>query len=100
MSSISPCLPIVSSRLCLGLIAWGHRSRAFRSACSAPAPALRPRWLLRHGFPIVQGAKIAREFFRWSLEHGQQKAESLNYVPLPADLVRQIVGYWDAEFGG
>jgi phosphate transport system substrate-binding protein len=47
-----------------------------------------------------RGAKVAREFFRWSLEHGQQKAESLNYVPLPADLVRQIEDYWNAGFGG
>jgi len=47
-----------------------------------------------------EGAKVAREFFRWSLEHGQHDAESLNYVPLPPDLVRQIESYWSAGLGG
>jgi phosphate transport system substrate-binding protein len=44
-------------------------------------------------------AKIARDFFRWSLENGQAQAEALNYVPLPAPLVRQIENYWNSEFG-
>jgi phosphate transport system substrate-binding protein len=47
-----------------------------------------------------EGARVARELFHWSLEHGQQRAEALNYVPLPADLVRQIESYWSAKFGG
>jgi phosphate transport system substrate-binding protein len=45
-------------------------------------------------------AKIARDFFRWSLESGQAQADALNYVPLPPPLVRQIENYWNAEFGG
>jgi phosphate transport system substrate-binding protein len=45
-------------------------------------------------------AKIARDFFRWSLENGQAQADALNYVPLPPPLVRQIENYWNAEFGG
>ena len=45
-------------------------------------------------------AKIARDFFRWSLENGQAQADALNYVPLPPPLVRQIESYWHWEFGG
>ncbi len=45
-------------------------------------------------------AKIARDFFRWSLESGQAQADALNYVPLPPPLVRQIESYWNSEFGG
>jgi phosphate transport system substrate-binding protein len=45
-------------------------------------------------------AKIARDFFRWSLESGQAQADALNYVPLPPTLVRQIESYWNSEFGG
>ncbi len=45
-------------------------------------------------------AKIARDFFRWSLENGQAQADALNYVPLPPPLVRQIENYWNSEFGG
>lgn len=45
-------------------------------------------------------AKIARDFFRWSLENGQAQADALNYVPLPPALIRQIENYWNSEFGG
>jgi phosphate transport system substrate-binding protein len=34
------------------------------------------------------------DFLRWSLESGRSQAEILNYVPLPANLVRQIDEYW------
>jgi phosphate transport system substrate-binding protein len=45
-------------------------------------------------------AKLARDFFKWSLENGQAQANSLHYVPLPADLVRQVESYWTSDFGG
>ena len=45
-------------------------------------------------------AKLARDFFRWSLENGQAQADALNYVPLPPPVVRQIENYWNSEFGG
>ena len=32
-------------------------------------------------------------FFKYALEHGQDQANKLDYVPLPADLVKQIEGY-------
>jgi phosphate transport system substrate-binding protein len=32
-------------------------------------------------------------FFKYALEHGQDQANKLDYVPLPADLVTQIEGY-------
>ena len=37
-------------------------------------------------------------FFRWALENGQDLAASLDYLPLPPPLVRQVEGYWNAEF--
>ena len=42
----------------------------------------------------------ARAFFEWALENGQQQAASLDYVPLPPELVGQIEQYWAAEFKG
>lgn len=36
-------------------------------------------------------------FFRWALEHGQDLARSLGYLPLPPQLVQQIEDYWSAE---
>ena len=43
-------------------------------------------------------ARAAFEFFRWVLENGQQSASDLEYVPLPADLVKQIEAYWKSAF--
>jgi phosphate transport system substrate-binding protein len=39
-------------------------------------------------------AKQAKEFFRWVYANGDQQAKALDYVPLPAALVRQIEAYW------
>lgn len=36
----------------------------------------------------------ALRFFRWVLEQGQADAKSLDYVPLPEGLVKQIESYW------
>jgi phosphate transport system substrate-binding protein len=44
-------------------------------------------------------ANVARDFFRWALENGQPQAATLDYVPLPSTLVRQIESYWYSEFG-
>ena len=35
----------------------------------------------------------ARQFFNWALTKGQPQAASLDYVPLPAPLVKRIQGY-------
>jgi phosphate transport system substrate-binding protein len=43
-------------------------------------------------------AKAARDFFKWAYENGQDQARSLDYVPLPPELVQQIEAYWTAEF--
>ncbi|QNP40285.1 phosphate ABC transporter substrate-binding protein PstS [Lysobacter solisilvae (ex Woo and Kim 2020)] len=40
----------------------------------------------------------ARAFFKWAFENGQAQAQSLDYVPLPAELVAQVEQYWAAEF--
>ncbi|MGN6270333.1 MAG: phosphate ABC transporter substrate-binding protein PstS [Sphingomonas sp.] len=42
-------------------------------------------------------SQAALKFFRWSLEHGQAQANKLDYVPLPADLVKQIEAYIGAN---
>ncbi|MGJ7904270.1 phosphate ABC transporter substrate-binding protein PstS [Lysobacter sp. 1R34A] len=39
-----------------------------------------------------------RAFFKWAFENGQSQAQSLDYVPLPPELVKQIEAYWAAEF--
>jgi phosphate transport system substrate-binding protein len=39
----------------------------------------------------------ALRFFRWSLEQGEADARALNYVPLPAPLVKRVEDYWAAN---
>lgn len=46
----------------------------------------------------AQKHKEAMEFFKWALEEGQSDAKSLDYVPLPAPLVKKIEAYWAKNF--
>ncbi|TDB34438.1 phosphate ABC transporter substrate-binding protein PstS [Stenotrophomonas sp. TEPEL] len=39
----------------------------------------------------------ALAFFKWAFESGQAQANELHYVPLPAELVKQIEAYWATE---
>ena len=39
----------------------------------------------------------ALAFFKWAFESGQAQANELHYVPLPAELVKQIEAYWGTE---
>jgi phosphate transport system substrate-binding protein len=43
-------------------------------------------------------AKAAKDFFRWVYANGDAQAKALDYVPLPAPLVKQIETYWTANF--
>ncbi len=36
-------------------------------------------------------------FFKWALQHGQDEARDLGYVPLPASLVEKVQTYWQAQ---
>lgn len=57
-------------------------------------PVAASTFVLMHTTPKnPQAAKAAIGFFTWALEHGQQLAESLDYVPLPPALVARIKSY-------
>jgi phosphate transport system substrate-binding protein len=56
-------------------------------------------WMIMYKNPKnATNSKVAFDFFKFALEHGQQAASELDYVPLPASLVSQIEAYWAAEF--
>src|SRR5688500_2840925 len=42
----------------------------------------------------VEGAKAAKDFFKWVYANGDEQAKKLDYVPLPDALVAQIEAYW------
>ncbi|MGY2290372.1 phosphate ABC transporter substrate-binding protein PstS [Pseudomonas sp. SDO528_S397] len=46
----------------------------------------------------AEQSKAAFDFFKWSLENGQQQAAALDYVALPSSLVTRIEGYWKSDF--
>ena len=78
---------------------WAHAQDFDLVMTDAPGkeayPIAATTFILMHQQPKnEQASHAALTFFKWSLEHGQQTAESLDYVPLPPALVSQIEGYW------
>ena len=62
-------------------------------------PITATNFMLMHKQPKdAKRSKDTLEFFKWAFENGQAQADELHYVPLPAELVTQIEGYWAAEF--
>jgi phosphate transport system substrate-binding protein len=62
-------------------------------------PITATTWVIMHKHPKnAARAKVALDFFKWSLEHGQAQAKSLDYVPLPGSLVQRIETYWKTQF--
>jgi len=62
-------------------------------------PITATTWAIMYKAPKdAAHTKTAFEFFKWSFEHGQKEAESLDYVALPDSLVKQIEAYWKSDF--
>lgn len=62
-------------------------------------PITATTWIIMYKQPKkAEESKAAFDFFKWSLESGQAHAESLDYVPLPKELVSKIETYWKTEF--
>jgi len=62
-------------------------------------PITATTWIIMYKQPKnAEKSAAAFEFFKWSLEKGQAQAESLDYVPLPKELVSKIEDYWKTEF--
>ncbi|BBP76808.1 phosphate ABC transporter substrate-binding protein PstS [Pseudomonas gingeri NCPPB 3146 = LMG 5327] len=70
---------------------------------NAPGDAAWPitatTWIIMYKQPKnAEQSAAAFNFFKWSLENGQQQAASLDYVALPDSLVKRIEGYWKSDF--
>jgi phosphate transport system substrate-binding protein len=62
-------------------------------------PITATTWVVMYKTPKNPGnSKVAFDFFRYALEQGKPAASALDYVPLPAALVKQVESYWAAEF--
>jgi phosphate transport system substrate-binding protein len=78
---------------------WAHAQDFDLVMTNAPGKGAYPiaasTFVLMHEQPKnPQATQQALDFFKYALDHGQQAAESLDYVPLPATLVSQIETYW------
>jgi phosphate transport system substrate-binding protein len=84
---------------------WGTAKDFFLIMTNAPGekawPITATTWAIMYKQPKdAARSKAAFDFFKWALEKGQKEASSLDYVPLPDTLVKQIEGYWTSEFKG
>ena len=62
-------------------------------------PITATTWAIMYKTPKdAAHTKTSFEFFKWSFEQGQKEADSLDYVPLPDALVKQIEAYWKSDF--
>jgi len=82
---------------------WSHAQDFFLIMTNAPGadawPITATTWAIMYKQPKnMEHTKVAFDFFKWSYEHGQKQAESLDYVPLPASLVKRIENYWKTQF--
>jgi phosphate transport system substrate-binding protein len=85
--------------------AWDKTNDFYLIMTNAPGekayPITATAFVLMHRQPKnPETAMLALDFFKWALENGQKQAESLDYVPLPNDLVRRVEDYWKVQFSG
>lgn len=77
---------------------WAHAKDFNLVMTNAPGvnayPITASTFVLMYKHPKNAASSVAaRKFFRWALEKGQKQAASLDYVPLPAALVKRINAY-------
>jgi phosphate transport system substrate-binding protein len=61
-------------------------------------PMTAATWILMYKQPKDPKASAAAlKFFAWCYEKGGKMAEALDYVPMPANVVKDVEGYWKAN---
>ena len=77
---------------------WAHATDFFLVMTNAPGadayPITATTFVLMHHQPKDKArSDAALGFFKWALGNGQNQAQKLDYVPLPAPLVQQVESY-------
>ena len=82
---------------------WAHAQDFFLVVTNAPGAKAWP--ITATNFILVSqkpknpaAARDALKFFDWVYANGDASATALGYVPLPAELVREIKAYWAKKF--
>ena len=81
-----------------GTVDWSHAKDFYLLMTNAPGASAWPiaatTWVMMYKQPKNQAnSDSAKKFFNWSLSKGQKEALALDYVPLPASLVKRIQSY-------
>jgi len=81
---------------------WSKAKDFYQLMTNAPGanawPIAATTWVLMYKQPKnAANSASARKFFNWSLTQGQKQAIALDYVPLPAPLVKRIQTYVSAN---
>jgi phosphate transport system substrate-binding protein len=81
-----------------GTVDWAHAKDFFLLMTNAPGatawPIAATTWVIMYRQPKNPASSAqAKKFFNWSLNKGQKQALALDYVPLPASLVKRIQAY-------
>jgi phosphate transport system substrate-binding protein len=64
-------------------------------------PMTAATWILMYKEPKDPAASAAAlKFFAWAYKNGDKMAESLDYVPMPSNVVADIEKTWAAEIKG
>ena len=82
---------------------WATSKDFFLIITNAPGetswPITATNFILVHKAPKdAAQAKAVRDFFAWAYANGNEQAKALDYVPLPAALVKQVDAYWTANW--
>ncbi|TKR33702.1 phosphate ABC transporter substrate-binding protein PstS [Luteimonas gilva] len=83
---------------------WANAKDFYLVMTNAPGenswPITATNFILMYKQPKnADGAKNAKEFFKWVYANGDAQAKALDYVPLPDALVKQIDAYWAQNMG-
>jgi len=81
---------------------WAKASDFYHLMTNAPGASAWPiaatTWVVMYKHPKnAASSASATKFFNWSLTKGQKQAVALDYVPLPAPLVKRIQSYMAAN---
>ena len=58
-------------------------------------------WILMYKAPVDAAAsKEALKFFAWAYENGGKMADELDYIPMPASVVKSVKAMWSKDIKG
>lgn len=78
---------------------WANSKDFYLVMTNAPGekswPVAATNFIIMYKVPKdAKRSKAAIDFFRWAYANGDAQAKSLDYVPLPDPLVKQVEAYW------